>query len=169
MSGVDHEEPREATLAGRRFSVQRNLRHVVVSPDDCIGLRLSDLPEDVAVKPLGIDLPCGPGQQVSCLIYGFRDGSALALVEVAERECEGKPPPLLVAIQQAVCEERDKDKGVDLETLEEIDGYWKLAYVIELRAPLSLQEALKRMVTKADEVSTRSLQIVDGAQRLSLE
>lgn len=153
----------EIVIGGRAFPIAGVPPKAEIPKDLLFDLRLSDLPEEVAIRPLGVKFPSGSRQQVSCSIYGFRDGSAWALVEVVEPGERDWPPVSLTALQEAVREQKAQEEDIDTDTdIFQDSAGWKFGYVIELFEDLPTEEALRRLETTARKLAIRSEEIVGG-------
>lgn len=158
----------EIVIAGRSFTAQGVPPRVNVPPALMLNLRLSDLPEDIGIRPLGLELSAQSGWQVDCLLYGLRDGSAWARVEVSEPlhaevvEYDW-PSTHLTALADAVQERKQQVGDTDIDT--EIfrgSGRWRFSYLIDIGEDLKLSAAFERVQNTIATLKLRSEEIAAG-------
>jgi phage/plasmid-associated DNA primase len=86
-------------IAGQTFPIREEPPQAVIPKELLQDVRLSELPDAIAVKPLGVSMVLAGGEQVECWLYGFRDGYACARIQVTTK---AGPTTRLRALQQVV-------------------------------------------------------------------
>ncbi len=72
----------EIVAVGQSFLIRTDPPEVAIPKVLIKELRLSELPDQIGVQPVGISLPIAVGAQVDCRLYGFRDGYASARIKI---------------------------------------------------------------------------------------
>jgi len=132
----------EVVAAGQSFLIRTDPPEVEIPKRLLRDLLLSELPDQIAVKPLGIDLTSTAHTRVDCWLYGFRDGYASARIKVAER---GRPSPNLLALRDAACKRQQERGDVEADELYEVDGDAAFNFLVDLMEDLLVQQAFDRI------------------------
>jgi len=119
-------------------------------------LRLSELPDEIAVKPLGVSLSGAAGEQVECWLYGFHDGYACARIQVTTK---AGPNARLRALREAVLERQEKQEDVE-PTDSDQPEYSGLCFLVDLLEDVPIPEALDRVERVLDELHGRRLSLL---------
>lgn len=154
------EEPVAVEIGGHEFDCEEETGYVIVPKDIAIDFRLSDIPEDISIKPVEAIEDNVIHVENDVAISGFRDG--LASVEVEEMfrrkfwDGETGLTPYVVALRQAIAEEASSE-----ETDFEDDGdYIFLHYDISLTSDLEIQAAFPAIDTVIERIHERTDQLV---------
>jgi len=123
-------------------------------------LRLSELPDGIAVKPLGVSLSAAGGEQIECWLYGFHDGYACARVQVTTK---ASPTARLRALREAVLERQEKQEDVE-PTDSDQPEYSGLCFLVDLLEDISIPEALERVERVLAELHDRRLALLAAQQ-----
>jgi hypothetical protein len=159
-------EPREIKIRGRNFPVLGSPPTAEVACDFLEEVLLSELPDDVAVCPCGFQFSALPEQSVVCLVYGFRDGSGWALLQVSQPVTAlpngGQSSEGLMGLQEAVRERsaRKKDVEIDTEIFKDANR-WIFAYCVDLVEDVPINDVLKRLEDISNQLNERSCRMRD--------
>jgi len=133
---------REIILGDHSFSVRDDKQEAAIPQELLQDLLLSDLPDEIGVRPLGLTLPRAAGRQMDCWLYGFRDGYASARIQVSE---PGGPSSWLMALREAV-RKRQEDRGdVEANDVYGVGGNAVFSFLVDLVENTPIPEALKRI------------------------
>ena len=153
------DEPVAVEIGGYEFQCEEEMGYVTVPKDVAIGFRLSDIPEDISLKPVESIEGNVIHVENNIAISGFRDG--LASVEVEEMfrrkfwDGEMGLTPYVVALRQAIAEEVSSE-----ETDFQDDGdYIFLHYDISLTRDFEIQAALQLINTAIERIHERTDQL----------
>jgi len=123
-------------------------------------MRLSELPDGIAVKPLGVCLSDAAGEQVECWLYGFHDGYACARIQVTTK---AGPDARLRALREAVAERQEQQADVE-PTDSDQPEYSGLCFLLDLVEDIPIQEALDRVECVLKELHSRCLALLAAQQ-----
>jgi hypothetical protein len=132
----------EIVAAGRSFLIRTDPPEVAIPKMLLQDLRLSKLPDQIGVQPLGINLATAAGTQVDCWLYGFRDGYASVRIKIVE---QGGPSPRLVALREAAHKRQDERGDVEVDELYEVDGKATFSFLVDLIEDMLVQQAFERI------------------------
>jgi hypothetical protein len=143
--------PREIVLRDRIFKVSQDPPQARIPLPVLGSVLLSELPDEIAIKPLGASLATASKEEVECWFYSFRDGHAGARIEVRE---SGGPSAALVALGQVVAE-RQETLG-DAEITESCQpGNSKVSFLLDLAQDLPVATALIHIERVLGELNSR--------------
>lgn len=149
-------------IGGQTFPVAQNPRQVTIPLRLLEGLRLSDLPDELAAVPLGFTLPEVSSRQPMCQIYAFRDDMAWIRVGIAaSSDAEG-----LLALDCLSIAVRERQEGVgDIEQddVQDCETQQGLFYGVAFSNDITVGEALARVATIAGEIAERSRELMRAA------
>jgi hypothetical protein len=132
----------EIVAAGQSFLVRTDQPEVEIPKTLLQELLLSELPDQIGVKPLGVKLTTTAGANIDCWLYGFRDGYASARIKVAERRGTS---PRLRALREAACKRQDERGDVETEELYEVDGNSTFSFLVDLMDDVLVERALEHV------------------------
>jgi hypothetical protein len=150
----------EILIAGRVFQVGENPPQAQVPLELLSTVLLSELPDEVAIKPLGVFLPSTPGQEVECCLYGFRDGYACARIQLLE---SGGPSSSLLALREAVSERQETQEDMELAEDSCQPGKSTVSFLLDIRQDLPVPEALTQIDRVLAELSSRRTALLANA------
>lgn len=151
----------EVVAAGQSFLVRTDQPEVEIPKTLLQGLLLSELPDQIGVKPLGMTLTGTAGTKIDCWLYGFRDGYASARIKVAE---QGGPSPKLGALREAACKRQDERGDVEADELYEVDGNSTFSFLVDLMDDLLVEQALEHIDRVVRELEKAGKAVVAGAE-----
>lgn len=146
----------EMVIAERSFPIGEQPPLAVIPKELLRDVRLSELPEGIAVKPLGVSLVGGEGEQVDCWLYGFRDGYACARVLVTAK---AGPSVGLNALQEAVRERQGKQEDVE-PTESDPDGHSELCFLLDLLEDVPIPGAVDKVEQALKELHSRRMSLL---------
>ena len=124
-------------------------------------VRLSELPDDIAVKPTGAAPAPGAGEDVECWLYTFRDGCACARIRIIPKQ--GLSVGLL-ALWEAVRERQEQQDDVELTDPAPEDC--EVSFLLDLREDTPILEALERVAQALRELNARRAELLAATQWL---
>ena len=146
----------EIVAAGQSFLIRKDPPEVAIPKRLLQGLLLSELPDQIGVKPLGASLVVAGGEQVDCWLYGFHDGYACARVQVTAK---AGPSVGLNALHQAVRERQEKQ--ADVEPTESDPGkHSELCFLLDLLEDIPIPEALHKVEQALTELDSRRMSLL---------
>lgn len=153
----------EIVLQDRVFEVTENPPQAQIPLQQLGGVLLSELPDEIAIKPLGVSLAMVSDEEVECWFYRFRDGYAGARVEVRE---PGGPSAALLALGEAVAE-RQETLG-DVEVTESCQlGSPKICFLVDIAQDLPVATALIHVERVLGELNSRRSALLAQRSRTS--
>ena len=164
MQLLIHQRPdgqTEIVAGGQSFLIRTDLTEVEIPKGLLQDLLLSELPEQIGVKPLGIDLTSAAHPHVDCWLDGFRDGYASARVKIAERS---GPSPRLLALRDATCKRQQERGDVEADELYEVDGDAIFSFFVDLMEDLLVQQAFERIDQVVRELEKSGEAFLPGAE-----
>jgi diguanylate cyclase (GGDEF)-like protein len=154
------EEPVAVEIGSHEFPCEEETGYVTLPKDMAIGFRLSDIPEDISIKPVEAIEGNVIHVENNIAISAFRDGVACVDVEEMFRrkfwDGETGLTPYVVALRQAIAEE-DSSNETDFQ---DDDDYIFLHYDIALTSDLEMQAALGLIDTVIERIHERTDQLV---------
>jgi len=141
--------PAEIVLQNRVFEVTEDPPQAQIPLQLLGSVLLSELPDGIAIKPLGVSLARPSEEEVECWFYAFRDGYAGARVQVLER---GGPSAALVALGEAIAE-RQETEG-DIEVTESCQPS-KVCFLLDIAQDLAVATALIEIERVLGELNSR--------------
>ncbi|HXW92660.1 MAG TPA: hypothetical protein VEK33_19085 [Terriglobales bacterium] len=143
--------PAEIVLQNRVFKVTEDPPQAQIPLQLLGSVLLSELPDGIAIKPLGVSLASASEEDVECWFYAFRDGYAGARVQVLE---PGGPSTALVALGEAIAE-RQETEG-DIEVTESCQpGTSKVCFLLDIAQDLPVATALIEIERVLGELNSR--------------
>lgn len=136
---------REIVVAGQSFLIREDKQEAAIPKELLEHLSLSDLPELIGVKPLGLTLSNGAASHMDCWLYGFRDGYASARIEIAE--CGG-PSPWLLALREAVCKRQETQGDVEADEIYKFDDSVVFGFLLDLAENFPVPEAVRHITER---------------------
>lgn len=154
------DEPVAVEIGGHEFECEEETGYVTVPKDVAIGFRLSDIPEDISLKPVEAIEGNVIHVENNIAISAFSDGAASVDVEEMFRrkfwDGETGLTPYVVALRQAIAEE-DSSEETDFQD----DGdYIFLHYDIALTSDLEIEAAIRMIDTVIERIHERTDQLV---------
>jgi hypothetical protein len=146
----------ELIIAGQAFPVREEPPQAVIPKELLRDVRLSELPNEIAVKPSGVSIVLARGEQVDCWLYGFRDGYGFARIEVTTR---AGPTARLRALLEAVCERQEKQGDVE-PTETGPPQYCGLSFLLDLAEDAPIPETLAKVAEALEELHRRRLSML---------
>ncbi|MGA2357551.1 MAG: hypothetical protein ABSF66_01020 [Terriglobales bacterium] len=146
----------EIVAADQSFLIRKDPPDVAIPNRLLQDLRLSELPDQIGVKPLGMSLVVTGGEQVDCWLYGFHDGYAFARVLVTAK---AGPSVELNALQEAVRERQEKQGDVE-PTESDPDGDSELCFLLDLLEDVPIPEALDKVEQALTELDNRRMSLL---------
>jgi hypothetical protein len=146
----------EMVIAERSFPIGEQPPQAVIPKELLQDVRLSELPDGIAVKPLGVSLVAGEGEQVDCWLYGFRDGYACAQIQVTAKPGSSTR---LRALQEAVRERQGKQEDVE-PTESDPDGHSELCFLLDLLEDVPIPGALDKVEQALKELHSRRMSLL---------
>lgn len=146
----------EIVTAGQSFLVRKDPPEVAIPKRLLQDLRLSELPDQIGVKPLGVSLVVAGGEQVDCWLYGFHDGYACARVLVTAK---AGPSVGLNALQEAVRERQEKQGDVE-PTEPDPGGHSELCFLLDLLEDVPIPGALDKVEQALTELDSRRMSLL---------
>jgi hypothetical protein len=146
----------EIVAAGQSFLVRKDPPEVAIPKELLQDLLLSELPDQIGVKPLGVSLVVAGGEQVDCWLYGFRDGYACARVQVTAK---AGPSVALSALQEAIRERQEKQGDVE-PTESDPDRHSELCFLLDLLEDVPIPEALHKVEQALAELDSRRMSLL---------
>jgi len=150
----------EIVAAGQSFLVRKDPPEVPIPKELLQDLLLSELPDQIGVKPLGVSLIVAGGEQVDCWLYAFQDGYACARIQVTTK---AGPNARLRALREAVSERQEKQEDVE-PTDSDQPEYSGLCFLLDLVEDIPIQEALDRVERVLKELDSRCLALLAAQQ-----
>jgi len=156
-------------IAGQCFPIGENPRQVAIPREMLEGIRLSELPSETAVRPVGLPLPAMPGQASSCRLFAFRDGMAWIQVEIM---VSADPDSLaaLACLREAVRERQDRLQDVEEDDLGDCESQdcelqngepaRYFTYIVPFGEDVAVADALSRVAAIARELDQRCRELV---------
>lgn len=158
----------EAVTVGQQtFPVCQNPRQVRIPQELLTTIFLSELPDEIAVVPLGFGLRARSGQQPSCELYAFRDGSAWIRVGIGEPS-GGALFPVLAAMREAVSERQKQVCDVEEDDCQDSRLEDRLFYIVAFAEDLTISDALARVGVIARQLDERCQEIIRARSAKSL-
>lgn len=154
----------EIVAAGQSFLIRTDQPEVEIPNMLVRDLLLSELPDQIGVKPLGMKLTSTAGTKIDCWLYGFRDGYASARIKVAER---GGPSPKLQALRDAACKRQDERGDVEADELYEVDGNSIFSFLVDLTDDLLVEQALENIDQVVRELEKDGKAVLAGTEQES--
>lgn len=151
----------EIVAAGQSFLIRTDQPEVEIPKILLQELLLSELPDQIGVKPLGMKLTTAAGANPDCWLYGFRDGYASARIKMAERD---GPSPRLRALREAACKRQDERGDVETEELYEVDGNSTFSFLVDLMDDVLVEQALEYIDQVVRELEKDGKAVLDGAE-----
>jgi hypothetical protein len=146
----------EMVIAGQSFLIRQEPPQAIVPKELLKNVRLSELPDAIAVKPLGVSMVLAGGEQVDCWLYGFRDGYACARIQVTTK---AGPTARLRALQDAVGERQEKQGDVE-PTESGPPKYCGLSFLLDLLEDVPIPEALDKVEQALLELHSRRMSLL---------
>jgi hypothetical protein len=146
----------EIIIAGQTFPIREEPPQAVIPKELLQDVRLSELPDAIAVKPLGASMVLAGGEQVECWLYGFRDGYACARIQVTTK---AGPTTRLRALQDAVVERQEKQGDVE-PTESGPPQYCGLSFLLDLVEDAPIPETLAKVEQALKELHSRRLSLL---------
>ena len=146
----------EIVAADQSFLIRKDPPDVAIPNRLLQDLRLSELPDQIGVKPLGMSLVVTGGEQVDCWLYGFHDGYAFARVLVTAK---AGPSVELNALQEAVRERQEKQGDVE-PTESGPGGHSELCFLLDLLEDVPIPEALDKVERALTELDSRRMSLL---------
>jgi diguanylate cyclase (GGDEF)-like protein len=153
-------EPVSIRLNGQEFPCEEETGQTIIPKKFLTGLRLSEIPDDITIKPVeSIDDHVIEAQNDIALSL-FSDGSASALVEEMYRrkfwDGEVGLSPYVAALRQAISEH---EEAAELDFQDDGD-YIFLHYEITIAEDVEIQEAILRVEAVIGDMGKRANQLV---------
>ncbi len=146
----------EIVVAGQSFLIAGEPPQAVIEKELLQDVRLSELPDEIAVKPLGMTMVLAGGEQVDCWLYGFRDGYGFARIQVTTK---AGPTARLRALQEAVRERQEKQGDVE-PTETGPPRFCGLSFLLDLVEDVPIPEALAKVEQALTELHSRRLSLL---------
>jgi hypothetical protein len=145
-------------IGGQIFPVAQSPRQVEIPSELLEGLHLSDLPDEIAIVPLGVALPA-LSLRSSCQLYAFRDGMAWIRIGIAaSTDAEGITA--LDCLRQAARERQERRGDIEEDALQEFDLQHCLFYVVPFSGDIAIGDGLARAGTIARELDERCRELM---------
>lgn len=151
----------EIVAAGQSFLIRTDQPEVEIPKILLQDLLLSELPDQIGVKPLGMKLTSTADTKIDCWLYGFRDGYASARIKVAERS---GPSPKLWALREAARKRQDERGDVEADELYEVDGNSTFSFLVDLMDDLLVEQALEHIDRVVRELEKDGKAVLAGAE-----
>ncbi len=153
-------EPMAVEIGGHEFSCEEETGHVIVPKDIAAGFRLSDIPEDISIKPVEKIEGHTVHLKNDIAVSSFREGVASVDVEEMFRrkfwDGETGLTPYMVALRQAIAED-DSSTETDFQ---DDDDYIFLHYDIAITRDLEIQAAIELTDAIIDRIHERASELV---------
>ena len=157
-------EPISIRLNGQEFPCEEETGQAIIPRKFLAGLRLSEIPDDITIKPVEFIDDHVIEVQDDIGFSPFSDGSASALVEEMYRrkfwDGEVGLSPYVVALRQAISEH---EESAELDFQDDGD-YIFLHYEITIAEDLEIQEAILRVEAIIGDIGRRADQL-EGRRR----
>jgi diguanylate cyclase (GGDEF)-like protein len=152
--------PVSVQIGAHDFACEDETGHVVIPREVAAGFRLSDIPEDISIKPVEKIEGHTVHVKNDIAISRFRDGAASTDVEEMFRrkfwDGETGLTPYVVALRQSIAEDPST-----METDFQDDGdYISVHYDISIGTDLEIQEALDLVDAIIERIHKRADQLV---------
>ena len=154
------DEPVAVEIGAREFACEEESGDVILPKDAAFGFRLSDIPDDISIKPVETVEGHTIHIKNDIAISGFRAGVARVDVEEMFRrkfwDGETGLTPYVSALREAIAEE-DSSTETDFQ---DDDDYIFLHYEIVVTTDLEIQAAIALIETTIERIQERASQLV---------
>jgi hypothetical protein len=142
-------------IDGQKFPVAPNPRQVEIPSQLLEGLYLSDLPDEIAIVPLGVVLP----RQSSCQLYAFRDGMAWIRIGISG-SFHVESPPALDCLRQAARERQEQLGDIEEDAVQEFELQQSFFYIVPFADDVAIGDGLVKASTIAREIEERCRELM---------
>lgn len=158
----------ELQLPEQVLLIPRNCSEVAIARELLTGFRLSQIPEELAIRPT-VSGPEEERRECAYALFSFSDGIAWAQVETTDLRCAAAPAthesPPLAALRQAIRERHAFLGDVDEDHFYQDERGSTLQYLVTIPQDLQVEQAIAIIENVIEELERRRDQILGAGTR----